>query len=63
MEFQKARMEQLQVMKDSAVNAVEEIDVSLRKQVLFMQFYLLFTLIPPSYQNKIQKVVLQVIHN
>lgn len=31
-EFQKARMEQLQIKKNSAVSAAEEIDVSIRKQ-------------------------------
>ena len=40
MEFQKARTEQLQAKKDSAVSTAEEIEVSIRKQVLIMQFYL-----------------------
>jgi len=35
-EFQKARIEQLQMKKDSAVSAAEGIDHSIRKQVLFM---------------------------
>lgn len=32
-------MEQLQIKKDTAVSAAEEIDLSIKKQVLFMQLY------------------------
>lgn len=56
-------MEQLQMKKDSAGSAAEEIGLSIRKQVLFMQFYLLDCLLLDHLvaQKKIQEIVSHVI--